>query len=354
MDVNNLMELYTDYLIACPGQITATGLSNMLDNDLSHDMITRLLSSGEINSKTLWQYVKPMCEEISDPEGVLILDDSVEAKRYTDPSTLISWHYDHCVGRAVKGVNFMTALYHNHEISVPVGVEYILKDRQVVNKNGKISYTSSRTKNELFRELIKQSSRNIDFSYVLADSWFCAAQNMDFIVKVIKRHFIIGMKDNRRVALSKEDKQAGRYVSINKLELEGRTMSVYIERLDFPILITKQVFKNGDGSTGALYLASDDLNLTYQQITTIYKKRWKVEHYHKCIKSNAGFAKSPTRTIQTQMSHFTASIMAFVKYERLSVSHNKSYQALKTKLLLTATRAAWIQLNQLSTTEIAV
>jgi len=62
-------------------------------------------------------------------------------------------------------------------------------------------------------------------------------------------------------------------------------MSVYIKQLDFPILISKQVFKNGDGSTGVLYLVSSDLSLTYAQITTIYKKRWKVEEYHKSLKN---------------------------------------------------------------------
>jgi len=56
-------------------------------------------------------------------------------------------------------------------------------------------------------------------------------------------------------------------------------------------------------------------------MTTIYKKRWKVEEYHKSLKQNAAFAKSPIHTIKTQTNHFIASILAFMKYEVLKIKH---------------------------------
>jgi hypothetical protein len=46
-------------------------------------------------------------------EGILILDDTVEEKPYTDENELITWHYDHTAGRPVKGINILNALYHN-------------------------------------------------------------------------------------------------------------------------------------------------------------------------------------------------------------------------------------------------
>ncbi len=131
-------------------------------------------------------------------------------------------------------------------------------------------------------------------------------------------------------------------------------MSVYFEQLDFQVVISKQVFKNEDGSTGALYLASSDLSLTYERITTIYKKRWKVEEYHKSIKSNAAFAKSPTKTVQTQVSHFIASIMAFVKLERLKVRNDLNHFAMKNRLHIQATKAAYQELTRLSTPKLAI
>jgi len=42
--MNTIMDLYTDYLLSSFGQVTATGLSDLLDGSLSHDKVTRTLS----------------------------------------------------------------------------------------------------------------------------------------------------------------------------------------------------------------------------------------------------------------------------------------------------------------------
>lgn len=53
--MENLTDLYTDYLISSPGGLTtAVGISKMLNGTLSHDKITRFLSKGEYDSKYLW------------------------------------------------------------------------------------------------------------------------------------------------------------------------------------------------------------------------------------------------------------------------------------------------------------
>ena len=86
---NKLFDLYTDYLIASTGLATSVGLSNILDNEISHDKITRFLSEEEFKSKDLWKKVKRKVREVESEDGVLIFDDSVEEKRYTDESDLI-------------------------------------------------------------------------------------------------------------------------------------------------------------------------------------------------------------------------------------------------------------------------
>ena len=113
--------------------------------------------------------------------------------------------------------------------------------------------------------------------------------------KNIKNDFIIALKSTQRVALSLEDKRNKAYVSIETLQPGQQTVEIWFKKLDFPLLLTKQVFKNENGTVGELYLACSDLNLSYDKITTIYRKRWAVEEYHKSIKSNTGFAKSPTK-----------------------------------------------------------
>jgi hypothetical protein len=290
-----------------------------------------------------------MCHEIRSSDAVLIIDDSIEPKPYTKRNALNNWHYDHCTGKSVKGVNFVSAFYYSQEIGLPVGVEYVKKDKKTMDKKGKVVYKSKETKNSMMRRMVFRASHNVEFKYVLADSWFSSAENMGFITKECNIGFIMAIKSNRVVALSKADKSKGNYVRIDSLEPEGRTESVYFKQLEGPVLICKQVFKNGDGSTGTLYLASSDLTLGYEALTAIYEKRWKVEEFFRSIKSNASFAKSPTKKVKTQEPHYTASMIAFVKLERLKIRTNKNHYAMKNEIWLKAVKAAWKELDKLST-----
>ena len=108
----------------------------------------------------------------------------------------------------------------------------------------------------------------------------------------------MAFKSNRLVALSKEDRLRGRFVSIESLSMEeDRSLRVYAEGVAFPVLLTKQVFTNKDYSEGTLHLVCSALELDDGQIRTIYQKRWKVEEFHKSTESNTGLAKSPTRVV---------------------------------------------------------
>jgi hypothetical protein len=62
--------------------------------------------------------------------------------------------------------------------------------------------------------------------------------------------------------------------------------------------------QNKDGSIGLLNLVCSDLACNGEQVATSYQKRWKVEELHKSLKSNAGLAKSPTRTVTHRTATF--------------------------------------------------
>jgi hypothetical protein len=99
------LELYTDYLLSTFGAATATGLSSMVDGDVSHDRITRFLSEREYSSKDLWKQVKATVREIEKEDGVVIFDDTIQEKEWTDENDIMCWHFDHCSGRTVRGIN---------------------------------------------------------------------------------------------------------------------------------------------------------------------------------------------------------------------------------------------------------
>ena len=78
------LELYTDYLLSTCGAATATGLSAMLDGEVSHDRFTRFLAQRDYTSKDLWRQVKSTVRKFEDAEGVLIFDDTIQEKAWTD------------------------------------------------------------------------------------------------------------------------------------------------------------------------------------------------------------------------------------------------------------------------------
>jgi hypothetical protein len=348
--VENFVDLYTDYLISSVSYTTATGLASLLS--IKHDKVTQALTKGVYDSKFLWKYVKPYIHESTRHNDTVILsfDDSVEEKPYSDESDLICWHFDHTVNRSVKGVNFLSAFVETGGMRLPCAVEFVKKDKWEMDiKKGKEKRVASKTKNELFREMIRECCNRLRFDYVITDSWYSATENMKEIKQVLHSNFIMALKSNRKVALNKAAKAAKDYISISSLQPGQQTVEIWLEELDFPLLLTKQVFKNEDDTVGELYLACSDLNLSYDQITTHYKKRWGVEEYHKSVKSNTGFSKSPTKTIHTQTNHFILSIVAYVKLEWLKQRTGNNHFAMKAQIFIAAQQAAYNELKRLST-----
>jgi hypothetical protein len=150
------------------------------------------------------------------------------------------------------------------------------------------------------------------------------------------------------VSLSKEEKLGGKYKSIDSLGMaHWQVLSVYLEGLAIPLLLCKQVFTNKDQSTWERYLICSDTTLYFDSITTIYKKRWKVEESFKSVKSNVWLAKSPTKNIRTQSNHFFASFYAYFKLQVLSAKTKINNFGLKSKLYVVALRASYAELAKL-------
>jgi hypothetical protein len=289
---------------------------------------------------------------------VLIVDDSIAEKPYTDENDIMAWHYDHAQGRSVKGINFLSALYHvpGPDISLPVGFRLVAKTEQYVDKkDGKTKRRSPISKNEHYQALLRAAHKNqLRFRYVLNDVWFASADNMMFVKHDLERDFIMPLKSNRKIALSAADKAAGRYVRVETVLLEADAVQiVYLESVDFPLVLCQQVFTNEDGSQATQYLVSSDGQLRAEQMTTIYRKRWNVEPYHKSLKQNASLEQSPTRTVRTQTNHLFAALCGYIKLELLKTKTHCNHFALKAKLLFRARQLALAELHRLQPVALA-
>jgi len=339
------IELYTDYLISNNGKATATGLSAMTDNEVSHDQITRFLSKNEFGSKELWKQVKKTVREVESEEGCLIFDDTVQEKKWTDESNIMCWHFDHTVGKSVRGINMLNALYYSNEVSIPLSFEIIEKYQYSDIETKVVKRKAAKTKNELMREMILTTVKNqVKFKYVLMDTWFGAKENFEFITKH-KKEFISAIKSNRLIALSLKDKKEGKFIRVDEVELSDKqSIRGYLKGYAKEVLLVRRIFTNKDGSIGILNLVSSELTLDGNSISTIYEKRWKVEEFFKSLKHNVDFALSPTKTIKTQSNHIFLSILSFFKLECLKMKHHLNHFAMRAKLLIKANQMAYQEL----------
>jgi hypothetical protein len=81
--MNKLLDIYTDYLISSFSQTTATGLSRLLDGEISHDFVPRLLSQSYYSFRSLWSLVKSTIRDLETDDGVLIFDLTQQEKPLT-------------------------------------------------------------------------------------------------------------------------------------------------------------------------------------------------------------------------------------------------------------------------------
>ena len=347
--MNKILDLYTDYLISQNAHATATGLSELTNHAVSHDKVTRFLNQENFSSKDLWKYVKKEVRKHAHDEGILSLDDSIEEKPHTDENDIVCWHYSHAKGQHVKGMNILSCLVDYGNISLPIDYQVIKKDKQYFcTKENKQKRCASITKNEHFRVMIKQAHNiHIKFKYVLADNWFGSKENLTYINNLGKK-FIIGIKSNRTIALSLQDIKNHHLTPVKQLDMKDNdTIIGYLKGVPFPVKLIKKVFTNESGSTGVLYLVSNDLDEDVDSLYKTYQKRWNIEVYHKSIKQNASLAKSPTKTVRSQSNHIFASLIGFVKLQTLKIKQVTNHFAIKHQLILKANQAAMQELIRL-------
>jgi hypothetical protein len=142
------------------------------------------------------------------------------------------------------------------------------------------------------------------------------------------------------------------YISIESLQPGQQTVEICFASggLDFSLLLTKQVFKNEDDTVGGLYLACSDLNLSYQQITTIYKKtvgRRRISQIHqkqyRLCQITHKKHQNPNQSLCFIYCGLCKTRMAKTKNSQIN------HFAMKATIYLAAQKAAYTELKKLST-----
>lgn len=334
-----LINIYSDFLITSFGQTTATNLAQVLNNEISHDTITRFLADKELNSRDFWKIIKPEIRRIQKQNAMIAIDDFLIEKPYSNENGVIAFYFDHVTGKHVKAINVIDAIYLTDEAEIPLDLEVIKKlEYKIDIKTAKPFREQTRSKQEIYRSFLRNAVNNgIPFAIVLNDIWYASIENMIYIKRELSKDFIMAIKSNRQMKLIGDPK----YQAVSDLALEeGQAVDARIECVPFIVRLVKAVFVNEDGSVGVLFLVSSLHDYAGQALIAAYHKRWRIEEQHKSAKQNASIGESPVQLVAGRVNHVFCSFVGVVKLELMQVQNGLNHFALRNKLYLEALKAS--------------
>src|SRR5512137_151293 len=184
---------YVEYLISTVGNYTGSHLAEHLDG-VSHDVITDYLRTERLTARGLWELVQHLIAD--GPNAFLLVDDSVQDKRYSQFIELVKRQYSGAEHGRVRGIGIVNLVHSSGSDGDFWPIDYRI---YAPDADGK-------TKNDHFREMLRRAvaDKLIQAPTVLFDAWYAAADNLKLIHR-LGLVFFTTLKENRLVSLSKAD-----------------------------------------------------------------------------------------------------------------------------------------------------
>lgn len=301
--------LYINFLLAAQKNYTCSFLSEISPNKMSHDSPTRFLAGKKLSPKVLWENVKDL---VSFQEGLLILDDMVLDKPYSQKIDLVRWLWSGAHHRVVKGIGLTSLLWTGRDNEhIPIDYRIYAKD------------VDGKTKNEHAQEMFRLAEeRGLNPEYVVFDIWFTGLKNLK-TVRSLGWHWVGQFKANRVVSLKPHEHQ-----HLEDLDIPPEGLEVHLKDYGF-IKVFKFVSKN----RGIEYYGTSDLNLSKSDVERIYGKRWKIEEYHRGLKQFTGSQNCQARKQRSQRNHIWLAIHSFVYLEVHRLKHSITWSQLKASII---------------------
>lgn len=289
---------YVEYLICTIGNFTSTNLADHLEQ-VSHDTITDYLQSERLTARTLWELVEGQVNDSA--EAFLIVDDSVQDKRYSRFIELVKLQYSGAAHGLVRGIGIVNLVH-----SAGTGQDFYPIDYRIYapDQDGK-------TKNDHFVEMLRNAVMNkqIQAKRILFDTWYASADNLKLVHR-LGLTFFTTLKSNRMVSLSKE---AG-YIHLEQVSWTTEQLAngqmVKLKEVPFKVRLFKVVATNGD--IDWVISNSPDETLTTQVAQEASDVRWQVEELHRGLKQLTGTEKCQCRKARSQRTHIACCYHAWV------------------------------------------
>ena len=225
---------YVEYLISTVANYTGSHLAEHLD-DVSHDVITDYLRTERLTARGLWELVQHLITD--GPDAFLLVDDSVQDKRYSRFIELVKRQYSGAEHGLVRGIGIVNLVHSAGQDGDFWPIDYRI---YAPDADGK-------TKNDHFREMLLRAvaDKLIQAKTVLFDSWYAAADNLKLIHR-LGLVFFTTLKENRLVSLSKADG----YIHLDQIDWTPERLQngvqVKLKEVPFKVQLFKLVATNGD------------------------------------------------------------------------------------------------------------
>lgn len=311
---------YVEFLIATTGNYTCTNLANHLEGDhaMSHDAISDFLRRDKLTPRRLWDVVAPLIDD--SPDAYLLVDDSVQDKRYAKKIELVYRQYSGAEHGVVEGIGVVNLVHTNGHDQGFYPIDYRIYDPKGDGK----------TKQEHFREMFVRAiaDKRIQAQTILFDNWYASVENLKLIHRA-GRYFVTTVKSNRKVSASKETG----YVNLEDLPWTDDTlrhgMEVKLKELPFLVRLFVIVSSTGDIDWVITNRPGDPQRpTTTADVQCVNAIRWHVEQFHREVKQLTGTERCQCRKARSQRNHLACCYFAWLALKvRAQQMGSSLYQA---------------------------
>jgi len=317
---------YVEYLVSTPKNCTCTYLAEHLE-DVSHDVVNDFLHQKRFLPREVWRLVKDRIEDSK--EAFLLVDDSVQDKRYSRFIELVRAQYSGNEHRVIKGIGVVNLVHSAGKDGDFYPIDYRVYAPEVDGK----------TKNDHFQEMFVNALdlKHLQARAILFDGWYASAENLKLIHRR-KRIFFTTLKSNRLVSLSKEQG----YSHLEDLEWTPDRLAhgvlVKLKEVPFYVRLFKLVAPDGDID----WVITNDLaeTVTAQVAEDSSDVRWQVEELHRGIKQLTGSEKCQCRAAWAQRNHLACCYHAWVSLKVKAQELGQTLYELRDSLFSNYLRAA--------------
>lgn len=182
---------YIDFLLSTPHNYTGTHLAAHLPG-VSHNQVNRFLRDNSFSTMQLRELVQPLL--VDSPEAFLLVDDSVQDKRYSRFIEVAQRQYSGNTHGLVTGIGLVNLVHSSGQAGdfLPLDFRVYAPAQDGLTKNNHFQ--------AMFAQVVAQD--RLRARTLLFDSWYASSENLKRIHRA-EWTFFTTLKNNRLVSLTK-------------------------------------------------------------------------------------------------------------------------------------------------------